>query len=216
MELKKIVSNILNGEEFLTHPLKGYNRKNCIYVKCKQDIPRFLLQDGAIEVNEADNSVTLYSVANVATRKLPTYICYDVVSAENKGRVIGEFGSWPKDNGNSTIKLLNGRCYNPAKTIRAALITDKEIPSWVISSGMPIERIDENTYQLTRIKDKQGKNIRQGFIREAIWVEYKHGDIDILSLDEMYKFKYIVTTIDGKDVGLLETLLKEKKMLEIA
>lgn len=212
MELEKIVSNILNGEEFLTHPYKGYNRKNCLYVKSKQDIPPFLLQDGAIEVNE--NSITLRSIAHETTRQLPIYICYDVVSQEHRNRVTGEFCAWPKNDGSSTIQIINGRCYNPAKTIRAAVLSDKTVPHWVISSGLQIKR-DINTYELIRAKDKQGKNIRRGIIGESIWVEYKRGDIDIIGLDEISKAKYIVTTIDGKDVGLLDVFLKEK-MLETA
>ena len=61
------------GKEIFIHKAVGKVRENCVYAKSVDEVPEFLIEDGAIEVNE-DGSITLYAVECPATRNFPVYI----------------------------------------------------------------------------------------------------------------------------------------------
>ena len=152
-------------------------------------------------VNE-DGSITLHAVECPATRNFPVYICWEEVSAENADKVPGNFGSWSKDNGDETLKVVDGKCYNLPSMVKATLITEV-VPEWVESAGFPLERKGD-TWELTRTD--WGGEVRKGTIGKALWCFYGEGDVNILSLDEKSATEYIVT-IDGEDVGILTDLI---------
>ncbi len=200
MNIEKLVSDIREGKSVLIHKSVGKVRENCVYVTTLAEVPDFLLEDGAVEVN-ADGSITLYAVEGAAIRGLPAYICYEPVSEENRNRVPGNYGAWSKDNGDDTLKVIDGKCYNLPATVKASLITE-EAPKWVLSAGFPVNRKGE-TYEL--IRTDWGGEVRTGRIGKAMWVQYGEGDVNILDLSERSASEYIVT-FDGKDVGVLTDL----------
>lgn len=189
------------GKEIFIHKAVGKVRENCVYAKSVAEVPEFLIEDGAIEVNE-DGSITLYAVECPATRNFPVYICWEEVSAENADKVPGNFGSWSKDNGDTTLKVVDGKCYNLPSMVKATLITEV-VPEWVESAGFPLERKGD-TWELTRTD--WGGEVRKGTIGAALWCQYGEGDVNILALAEKSATEYIVT-IDGEDVGILTDLI---------
>lgn len=204
MNIKNLVSAIREGKEISIHKVGvGKVRENCVYAMTKADIPGFLLEDGAVVVN-ADNSVTLWAVEGPATRKFPIYICFEQVSGDNHAKVPGNYGAWPKDNGDTTLKVVNGKCYNLPATVTAVLITE-DLPNWVVNAGFPVERKDD-TYML--IRTDWGGEIRVGRIGKGMWVRYGEGDVNILDLAERSAAEYILTE-DGKDIGVLTEVLAD-------
>ena len=203
MNMKNLVSGICKGNEIQIHKSVGKVRENCVYATTLAEVPAFLLEDGAVEAND-DGSITLYAVECPATRNFPVYVCYEPVSEENSDKVPGNYGAWPKDNGNDTLKVVDGKCYNLPVTVKASLITEK-VPEWVTFAGFPVNRNGEN-YEL--IRTDWGGEVRIGRIGKAMWVQYGEGDVNILDLSERSASEYIVTC-DGKDVGVLTELLGE-------
>ena len=196
----QVRNSILKGEEVVIHKAVGKVRENCVYAKVAEDIPSFLIEDGAITLNE-DGTITLYAVECPATRTFPVYICWEKVSAENAEKVPGKFGSWSKDNGDTTLKVVEGKCYNLPAKVRAVLMTD-EVPEWVTAAGFPVER-DGDDWKLTRTD--WGGEVRVGTIGKAFWCYYGEGDVNILALAEKSASEYTVE-IDGKDVCTLTEL----------
>lgn len=204
MNIENLVSGIRNGNECLIHKDSvGQVRENCVYAKNLAEVPAFLLEDGAVEAN-ADGSITLYAVECPATRNFPVYVCYEPVSEENRDKVPGNYGAWSKDNGDATLRVVDGRCYNLPTTISASLMTE-EIPEWVISAGFLVNR-KGNTYEITRT-DANGE-VRTGCIGKSMWMQYRKGKVNILNLNEPSASEYILTH-DGKDVGVLVELLAD-------
>lgn len=204
MDIANLVFGICKGNEVLIHKDGvGKVRENCIYAKYLSEVPTFLLEDGAVKVND-DGSITLYAVECPVTRKFPVYICYELVSKENHDKVPGNYGAWSKDNGDDTLKVVDGKCYNLPATVKASLITE-EVPEWVMSAGFPVSRKGD-TYELTRIDC--GGEVRIGRIDKAMWVQHRNGKVNILDLNESSASEYIVT-YDGEDVGVLTELLAD-------
>lgn len=166
-------------------------------------MPAFLLEDGAVKAND-DGSITLYAVECPAIRTFPVYVCFEPVSEENAHKVPGIYGAWSKDNGATTLKVVDGKCYNLPATVKASLITE-ELPDWVIAAGFPVERKND-TYELTRTD--WGGEVRVGRIGKALWVQYGEKDVNILDLAEKSASEYIITE-DGKDIGILTELLAD-------
>lgn len=193
--------NIENG--ICIHKAIGAVRENCVYATSIEEVPAFLLEDGAIKAN-ADGTITLYAVECPAVRAFPVYVCYEQVSEENAHKVPGSYGAWPKDNGDTTLKVVDGKCYNLPATVKASLITE-EVPEWVISAGFPVERKGD-TYELTRTD--WGGEVRVGRIGKALWVQYGASDVNILDLAERSAAEYIVSE-NGKDIGILTELLAD-------
>lgn len=191
---------IRNGKEISIHKVVGKVRENCVYATTIEEVPAFLLEDGAITVN-SDGSITLYAVECLATRRFPVYVCWEEVSAENADKVPGKYGSWSKDNGDTTLKVVDGKCYNLPSMVKATLITEV-VPEWVIAAGFPVNR-NGNTWELTRTD--WGGEVRVGTIGKALWCQYGEGDVNILALTEKSASEYIVS-IDGEDVGVLTDL----------
>ena len=195
------IENLVSG--ICIHKAVGKVRENCVYATSIEEVPAFLLDDGAVKAN-ADGSITLYAVECPATRSFPVYVCFEQVSEENAHKVPGMYGAWAKDNGDTTLKVVDGKCYNLPATVKASLITE-EVPEWVTAAGFPVER-NNDTYELTRTD--WGGEIRVGRIGKALWVQYGENDVNILDLAEKSASEYIVTE-DGKDIGILTELLAE-------
>ena len=197
----KAAKALLNGGEVLIHKAGvGKVRENCVYAEKMEDVPSFLVEDGAICVN--GDTITLHAVDGPADRSFPVYICWEEVSEVNSEKVPGKYGSWPKDNGATTLKVVDGKCYNLPAMVKATLITEV-VPDWVREAGFPVER-EGDTWKLTRTD--WGGEVRCGVIREALGCEYGKGDVNILALDEKSAEEYIVT-IEGEDVGVLTDLI---------
>ena len=192
---------IINGQEISIHKAVGKVRENCVYAKSIDEVPTFLIEDGAIVINE-DGSITLYAVECPATRNFPVYICWEKVSEENKDKVPGDFGSWSKDNGDTTLKVVDGKCYNLPAPVKAVLMTD-ELPSFVLVGGFAVVRYGEN-WELTRTD--WGGEVRVGTIGKAFWCQYGVGDVNILAIAESSAAEYIVS-FNGEDVGRLVDML---------
>ena len=202
--MMKIEEMVREGMQILIHKDGvGKVRENCLYAKSVDDVPEFLLEDGAVEAN-ADGSITLYAIECPATREFPVYICWEQVSDENRHKVPGKFGAWSKDNGDDTLKVVDGKCYNLPATVKASLITE-EVPEWVQKAGFPVYR-NGDTYELTRTD--LGGEVRTGRIGKALWVQYGEADVNILDLAEKSATEYIVT-LDGKDVGVFTEVLAD-------
>lgn len=192
---------IVNGREISIHKAVGKVRENCIYAKSVDDVPEFLIEDGAIVVN-GDGSITLYAVECPATRTFPVYICWEKVSEENRDKVPGNFGSWSKDNGDTTLKVVDGKCYNLPATVKAVLMSE-ELPSFVQEAGFPVVRNGDN-WELTRTD--WGGEVRVGTIGKAFWCQYGVGDVNILAITEASASEYIVS-FNGEDVGRLVDMI---------
>ena len=192
---------IYNNEVISIHKAVGKVRENCVYATSIEEVPAFLIEDGAIVLNE-DGSITLYAVECPATRTFPVYVCWEPVSEENKDKVPGNFGSWSKDNGDTTLKVVDGKCYNLPATVKAVLMTD-ELPTFVKDAGFPVVRNGEN-WELTRTD--WGGEVRVGTIGKAFWCQYGEGDVNILAVAESSAAEYIVT-FNGEDVGHLVDML---------
>jgi len=194
--------NININKEFYIHKDGvGKIRENCIYATSTNEVPNFLIEDSAITIN-SDNTITLYAAEGPATRSFPVYICWESVSEQNKDKVPGTYGTWPKDNGDTTLKVIDGKCYNLPAMIKAVLMTD-ELPSFIQEAGFPVVRNGEN-WELTRTD--WGRDVRIGTIGKAFWCEYGPNDVNILSLAEPSAKEYIVT-INGEDACRLVDLL---------
>jgi len=203
-EESTIKAAISTGRTILIHKEAGKLRENCVFAEKAEQVPTFLLEDGACEVNP-DGSLTLYAVECPATRTFPVYICWEKVSEENKGKVPGEYGCWSKDNGATTLKLINGKCYNLAPVCQASLMLDDQFPpDFVMDAGFPVKR-NGSTWELTRTD--WGGEVRRGEIGKAFWVQYGEKDVNILAVDEESAKEYIVQTTDGKDIDRLVKLL---------
>ena len=195
------IENLVSG--ICIHKAVGKVRENCVYATSIEEVPAFLLDDGAVKAN-ADGSITLYAVECPATRSFPVYVCFEQVSEENAHKVPGIYGAWSKDNGDTTLKVVDGKCYNLPATVKASLITE-DVPEWVTAAGFPVER-NNDTDELTRTD--WGGEIRVGRIGKALWVQYGENDVNILDLAEKSASEYIVTE-DGKDIGILTELFAE-------
>ncbi len=196
----KATEAIRNGKEIFIHKAIGEVRENCVYATTIEEVPTFLLEDGAVTVN-SDGSITLYAVESPATRQFPVYVCWEEVSAENADKVPGKYGSWSKDNGDTTLKVVDGKCYNLPSMVKATLITEV-VPEWVIAAGFPVNH-NGNTWELTRTD--WGGEVRVGTIGKALWCQYGEGDVNILALTEKSASEYIVS-LNGEDVGVLTDL----------
>lgn len=201
MNSKNIMDSVREGAEFnLYKKGVGSLRENCIFAESVNDIPEFLIKDGAIEVAENGKAITLNAVEGPATRKFPVYVCWEKVSKDNWEKVPGDYGSWPKDNGATTLKVVDGKCYNLPAIVKAALILEDKIPEWVEKAGFPVRR-NGDTYELVRTD--WGGDVRTGDIEDALWMCYGEGDVNILSLSEQSADSY-VANIDGKEYSLKE------------
>ncbi len=192
---------IRSGNPITIHKEVGKVRKNCVYARSSADVPAFLLADGAVEmINE--QTVRMHAVEGYADRMFPVYLCWEEVSGENADKVPGKFGSWPKDNGDTTLKVVDGKCYNLPANVTAVLMTE-ELPAFVQEAGFPVEACKGRKWEL--IRTDWGGDVRTGTIGQAFWCLYGPGDINILDINEPSAQEYVVS-VDGEDVGRLVDL----------
>lgn len=195
------IEKVRCGAEFyLRKKGVGSIRKNCVLAKNANDIPIFLIEDGAVEVDNNGRQIILHAVEGAAKRSFPVYICWEPVSQENYDQVPGIYGAWPKDNGSTTLKVVDGKCYNLPEEHLAALVIEAGVPDWIDVCGFPVHQHGE-TYEL--IRTDWGGDVRMGRIEEALWVLYGPQDVNILSLAEESAESY-VAIIDGKEYSLEE------------
>lgn len=190
---------IRNGETIVIHKEIGKVRKNCVYATNINEVPAFLIEDGAVEA--VGENIRLYAVEGPADRAFPVYVCWEEASEENKEKVPGIYGAWPKDNGDTTLKVVDGKCYNLPADVTAVLMGD-ELPAFVTEAGFPVVRNGEN-WELTRTD--WGGEVRVGTIGQAFWCQYGVGDVNILAITEPSAAEYIVS-VDGQDIGKLVDL----------
>ena len=176
-------------------------RSNCALAHSVEDLPAFLVQDGAVVIRN-ENTIRLYAVEGHVERHFPVYICWEKVSDENKDRVPGNFGAWPKDNGDTTLTEVDGKFYNLPNTNTAVIIT-KEIPAFVKNAGFPVS-INGTTANLTRTD--WGNEVRKGTVGKSLWVSYGPNDINILTATEKSAEEYNVC-IDGTVYGTVAEIL---------
>ena len=166
-------------------------RKNCVLANSVKEVPDFLVQDGAVSIVD-ETTIKLFAVEGSVERKFPVYICWEEVSTEKADSVPGKFGSWPKDNGATTLTEVEGKFYNLPTTNTAVVIT-KNIPSIIKDAGFPVS-IEGNTAKLTRTD--WGGEVRTGTVGNALWVSYGPNDVNILAATEKSASEYNVL-IDG-------------------
>ena len=191
--------NIKSGP-IVIHKECGKLRNNCVYATSAKQIPGFLIEDGAIEVISND-AIVLHAVEGPAIRKFPVYICWEEASLENQSKIPGKYGTWPKDNGDETLKVVDGKCYNLAANVQAVLMGD-ELPDFVVDAGFPVTRKGDN-WEL--IRTDWGGDVRVGTIGQAFWCMYGVGDVNILAITEPSAQEYIVSE-NGVDIGRLVDL----------
>lgn len=188
---------------FTIHKKAG-ERKTCRMIRKADEIPQFLLDSGAVRVND-DGSVTMTAVEGPATREIPFFLAWEKTEKLPCG-----YGSWPKDNGASTLDVTeDGRCFDKAAD----------------DASMPRYKACKLTIPLPRyFSAKQSVSIRNmvcmvqtswGELRtsripetgcDAILIEYEDGGVNILTLSEPSASDYIVE-VDGKDIGKLVDLV---------
>lgn len=188
------------GEEIFVHTELGEPQDNCIYAEVEEDIPAFLIADGAIEVC-GGNQVVLYTAEGPEVRTFPLYIRWEIASTENDVEPYGIYYAWAKDNGNETLKVANGKCYGLPKIITAKLITDV-VPSFLLTNDIPFERIGD----IWKIENKANGKVYVGSEEKTIWCYYGGNDLRMQSINKPSIFQYIVT-YEGEDVGKLVELL---------
>ena len=176
-------------------------RKNCVLAHSADEVPNFLIEDGAAVVL-ADNKIRLYAVEGPVDRTFPVYICWEEVSAEKKDSVPGNFGAWPKDNGADTLTCIDGQFYNLPVT-NTAVIIGTEVPEFIKEAGFPVA-INGDTAELTRTD--WGNEVRKGTVGKALWVSYGPGDVNILAASEKSAAEYNVL-FDGNVIGTVAEVL---------
>lgn len=196
------MSNIINTNEFILNgeiinigKLPGAALQNCVFVKSKEDIPTFLIEDRAVEVREGQ--VYMWSVdgenASEAVRPFPLFLKWEEASAEKRavlerkladGTVLKPlYGTWPKDNGFEMLtRDENGVCYDRAPVMPAAMLSE-ELPAFC--EGCEVSR-NGNRWS---VKTSWGE-IRSGEIGQAFWVCYKAGDVNIVAVSEKSAAEY--------------------------
>ena len=202
MNSNKTIEKLRSGEEFSIHRSVGTVRENCVYAESISDVPNFLISDGAISVNEDGTAITLNAVEGPAVRSFPVFVCWEHVSAENAEKVPGSYGAWSKDNGFTTLEVIDGRCFNLPSMVRASLMTTDYVPEWVTTAGFPVYKKGD-TWFLNRTDKGE---VKTGTVGQAVWCCYSANDINILDINEKSATEYIVT-IDGEDIGTLTDVI---------
>ena len=203
--------------KYYIHRQAGTRRERCMCIHNMIELlasseMQELILDGALEILDAPKGViALHAIEDgQGTRILKDfsetrYICWEEVSEENKDKVPGIYGCWNKDNGNTTLVVVEGICYNKAAEVDACLITEN-VPEWVTEAGFPVE-ICGSTARLLRTDwtdDEHPEGTwRSGRVGKALWVQYGNSDVNILDLAEKSAETYFIT-IDGIEVPLVD------------
>ena len=191
---------------FTIHKKAG-ERKTCRLIRKADEIPQFLLDSGAVRVND-DGTITMIAVEGPATREIPFFLAW-----EETDKVPGGFGSWPKDNGWDTlVTTADGRCFNKAADDSAmprykACRLKFDLPChFFFKEGVSFDG------EVCTVQTSWGET-RTSVIPEegcdAVLVEYEDGGVNILTLSEPSAAEYFVE-VDGKDVGSLVDLIKQE------
>lgn len=209
VEIAKLV------DMFTIHKPIGEEVSNCLYIEKSDQIPDFLIDDGAIEVNE-DMTITLYEIDRSETISLPAYIRWEKVSKLHEAKVPGKYRTWFRKDGSRLTVGRKGECYKAPAVIEACLVGEV-IPEWLIRAGMPVTRIGDS-WELVRYMYFAGRiyvTTKTGKIGEAMWLKYENGEVGIAKIVEtppreifpwydidLHIQKYIMN-VDGIDIGAI-------------
>jgi hypothetical protein len=94
---------------------------------------------------------------------------------------------------------MDGKLFDKAPLLRAALMTELDIPDFCYDKLISVY---DNFWGIT----EPNKEIHWGETRKALWVEYSPGNVDVLTLSEPSVAEYIVQ-VDGVDIGRLIDLI---------
>lgn len=202
MTLKNnVVTNnmIKKGENIMENIIyihkEAGTKKDAVRVSREQDIPDFLKE--AIKV--VDGKIQLQCVEGTETAGFGEVIGYEVSDQTPSG-----YNCWVIGNAATNLVEKNGVFYKKATIMKAMLVTDEEIPSFL--SGADIRKNDEGSWS---IKTSWGEST--GFPGECYWVLYginEDGtpDANILTKTEKSFKDYIVCDENGEDLGWLSEL----------
>lgn len=170
-------------------------KKDAVRVSREQDIPDFLKK--AIKV--VDGKIQLQCVEGTETAGFGEVIGYEVSDQTPSG-----YNCWVIGNAATNLVEKNGVFYKKATIMKAMLVTDEEIPSFL--SGADIRKNDDGSWS---IKTSWGEST--GFPGECYWILYginEDGtpDANILTKTEKSFKDYIVCDEDGEDLGWLSEL----------
>ena len=197
--MKDIISN---GELFTIHKEAGKLRETCRFVTCKNDIPAFLIDSGAVSVD--GNNITMIAVEGSATRSFPVFLSWEESEKTESG-----YGAWPKDNGFTTLIVdENGNCFDKAPNYTAALIVH----------GKPLHEHFAKNGSIKIVGNECQVHTSWGEIRKvpmpkdendhvAVLIDYGNGSVNLLTLSEKSAAEYIVVNDNGEDVGRLTDII---------
>lgn len=198
-------NKILNGELFTIHKQAGKLKDTCKLVRCKSDIPNFLIDAGA--VTATDDNVTMVAVEGPATRNYPVFLSWEETDSLPCG-----YGAWPQDNGATTLVVdEDGKCYDMAPSYAAALLVCGGTLNEHFAKIGNISIVDGEC----RVQTSWGE-VRTAPIPKskdehtAVLIDYGDGGVNLLTLSEKSAEEYIVAGANG-DIGKLLDILDQQK-----
>lgn len=169
---------------------------NCRFIEKKEDVPSFLLEDGAVHFD--GDSIVMYCVdgTDPAVRELPVFLKWEQASKEKKSTLIHvvdghvvhpSFATWPKDDGFETLNHdSEGNCFQKGiKLLRAAMVSE-ELPP-LDFGDQKVEKVGNSWMIITSWGEK-----RYGECGRAVFVEYGPENINIVALTEPSAREYTV------------------------
>jgi hypothetical protein len=194
--------NLSLGGTIRIHKEAGKERLNCVLAHNSEEVPDFLLKDKACEIND-DGTLTLHAVEGPAKRQFPVYVSWEEVSEEKKDKVPGCYGSWPKDNGATTLVYKDGKLFDKAPVCVAAMLIPGKIPEYF--AKMPnIQLVDGFCEVHTNWGEvrKAPLPTKVGTYTACL-IEYNDGSVNLLTLTEPSAAEYILQDAEGNDIGYL-------------
>lgn len=192
-------------ELFTVHKKAG-ERKTCRLIRNTREIPAFLLDAGAVRIN-SNGTVTMTAVEGEATRELPFFLAW-----EKTEKLACGYGSWPKDNGWTTLDVTeDGRCFDKAADdsamprYKACRLIRPIALYFGVKESISIR--NSHCWVKTSWGETRESQIPEDNHCEAILIEYEDGGVNILTLSEPSAQDYFVE-IDGHDIGKLVDLVK--------
>lgn len=194
---------IFNGELFTIHKESGKLRPTCRLVTCENDVPKFLIESGAVSVN--GNNIIMIAVEGSATRNFPVFLSWEETSVLACG-----YGAWPKDNGFTTLIVdEDGNCFDKAPNyIASLLVYGKPLHDHFAKMGNVVITENEchvhtNWGETRKVRLPKNEN---DYV--AIVIDYGDGGVNLLTLSEKSAEEYIVMNENGEDIGKLTDIIR--------
>lgn len=170
-------------------------KKDAIRVTKAKDIPEFLKQS----IQIIDGKINLQCVEGDETAPLG-----EVIGYERSEKTASGWNCWVIGNASTNLVEKYGVFYKKATIMKAALVTEFEIPSFL--SGADVRKNRDGSWT---IKTSWGEST--GFPGESYWILYGKNedgtpDANILTKTEKSFKDYIVCDEDGTDLGWLSEL----------